>query len=70
MELKLFKKVVCDIEFGVVRGIDFKNVCIVVNYDMFEIVVGYIYCIGWIGCVGNVGIFFFFVFFEDEEILK
>lgn len=46
MELKLFKKVVCDIEFGVVRGIDFKNVCIVVNYDMFEIVVGYIYCIG------------------------
>lgn len=43
---KKFKKVIGDVEFGVVRGIDFKNVCIVINYDMFESVVGYIYCIG------------------------
>nr|PNR26174.1 hypothetical protein PHYPA_030748 [Physcomitrium patens] len=53
VESKSSKKAVRDTEFGVVRGIDFKNVRTVVNYDMPETVAGYIHRIGRTGRAGN-----------------
>lgn len=38
-----------DAEFGVVRGIDFKKVHTVINYDMPQSVTGYIHRIGRTG---------------------
>ncbi|XP_024367407.1 DEAD-box ATP-dependent RNA helicase 16 [Physcomitrium patens] len=70
VESKSSKKAVRDTEFGVVRGIDFKNVRTVVNYDMPETVAGYIHRIGRTGRAGNAGISLSLVPPEDEEILK
>ncbi|KAG0615507.1 hypothetical protein M758_5G047000 [Ceratodon purpureus] len=67
---KKSKKAVGDAEFGVVRGIDFKNVRTVINYDMPETVAGYIHRIGRTGRAGNAGISISLVPPEEEGLLK
>lgn len=64
------KKAIGDAEFGVVRGIDFKNVRTVINYDMPGSVAGYIHRIGRTGRAGNAGISISLVAQEEEELLK
>lgn len=64
------KKAIGDAEFGVVRGIDFKNVRTVINYDMPESVAGYIHRIGRTGRAGNAGISISLVPPEEEGLLK
>ncbi|KAK2403106.1 DEAD-box ATP-dependent RNA helicase [Trifolium repens] len=44
-----YKKLKLDSEFGVVRGIDFKNVYTVINFDMPHSVAGYVHRIGRTG---------------------
>lgn len=51
-----------------VRGIDFKGVNLVINYDFLISLVEYIYRIGWIGRVGNKGKVIIF-FIEDDKLL-
>ncbi|XP_057426876.1 DEAD-box ATP-dependent RNA helicase 16 [Lotus japonicus] len=48
-------KLKLDSEFGVVRGIDFKNVYTVINFDMPESVEGYVHRIGRTGRAYNSG---------------
>jgi ATP-dependent RNA helicase DDX56/DBP9 len=67
---KKSKKAIGDAEFGVVRGIDFKNVRTVINYDMPETVAGYIHRIGRTGRAGNAGISISLVPPEEEGLLK
>jgi ATP-dependent RNA helicase DDX56/DBP9 len=64
------KKVKGDAEFGVVRGIDFKNVRTVINYDMPETVAGYIHRIGRTGRAGNSGISISLVPAEEDALLQ
>jgi ATP-dependent RNA helicase DDX56/DBP9 len=63
------KKVIADSEFGVVRGIDFKNVRTVINHDMPVNVAGYIHRIGRTGRAGNAGISISLVSPEEEELV-
>lgn len=55
--------VVIDIVFW---GIDVDGVSYVINYDLFNIVESYVYCIGCMGRVGFVGIVI--VFCDQSEI--
>lgn len=64
------KKVKGDSEFGVVRGIDFKNVRTVINYDMPDTVAGYIHRIGRTGRAGNSGISISLVPAEEDALLQ
>lgn len=48
-------KIKSDSEFGVVRGIDFKNVYTVINFDMPQSVAGYVHRIGRTGRAYNSG---------------
>lgn len=48
-------KIKLDSEFGVVRGIDFKNVYTVINFEMPESVAGYVHRIGRTGRAYNSG---------------
>jgi ATP-dependent RNA helicase DDX56/DBP9 len=66
---KLSKKVLTDTEFGVVRGIDFKNVRTVLNFDMPFTVEGYIHRIGRTGRAGNAGIAISLVSPQDEDLV-
>ncbi|KAJ7514469.1 hypothetical protein O6H91_23G045200 [Diphasiastrum complanatum] len=59
-----------DTEFGVVRGIDFKNVRTVVNYDMPPTISGYIHRVGRTGRAGNAGAAISLVSLEEEELLR
>ncbi len=52
------------------RGIDFKGVNIVVNYDFPQSIVSYIHRIGRAGRAGNKGSAITFVTTEDVELLK
>lgn len=54
----------------VVCGFDVDGVMYVFNYDIFEDVESYIYCIGWIGCVGGLGFVIMFVVVKDEKYLE
>ncbi|CAJ1976123.1 unnamed protein product [Sphenostylis stenocarpa] len=49
-------KVKLDSEFGVVRGIDFKNVFTVINFEMPQNVAGYVHRIGRTGRAYNSGV--------------
>lgn len=51
-----------------VCGVDFVGVNGVVNYDVFGLVVVYIYCVGRIGCVGCIG-GVVIMFYIKEDIL-
>ncbi|CAJ2628719.1 unnamed protein product [Trifolium pratense] len=50
-----YKKLKLDSEFGVVRGIDFKNVYTVINFEMPRSVAGYVHRIGRTGRAYNSG---------------
>ncbi|GJX84173.1 DEAD-box ATP-dependent RNA helicase 16 [Tanacetum coccineum] len=52
---KKHKKRKADAEFGVVRGIDFKNVYTVINFDMPATAEGYVHRIGRTGRAFNTG---------------
>ncbi|PWA89895.1 P-loop containing nucleoside triphosphate hydrolases superfamily protein [Artemisia annua] len=52
---KKHKKRKADAEFGVVRGIDFKNVHTVINFDMPATAAGYVHRIGRTGRAFNTG---------------
>ncbi|XP_076906075.1 DEAD-box ATP-dependent RNA helicase 16-like [Bidens hawaiensis] len=52
---KKHKKRKLDMEFGVVRGIDFKNVYTVINFDMPISAAGYVHRIGRTGRAFNTG---------------
>lgn len=54
-----------DEEYGVLRGIDFKNVVVVVNFDLFMFVLLYIYRIGRMVRVGRMGIVMLFVVLKE-----
>lgn len=56
---------VFDLEVGVVWGIDFYYVFVVFNFDFFLIFEVYIYWVGRIVCVNNLGIVLIFVFFME-----
>lgn len=45
----------------VVWGLYIEVVMYVFNYDLFDDVEDYVYCIGWIGCVGKSGVVISFV---------
>ncbi|CAN1342949.1 DEAD-box ATP-dependent RNA helicase 16 [Linum perenne] len=57
-----------DLEFGVVRGIDFKNVFTVINYDMPGTAVGYVHRIGRTGRAYNTGVSVSLVSPDEMEI--
>ncbi|XP_047956821.1 DEAD-box ATP-dependent RNA helicase 16-like [Salvia hispanica] len=59
-----------DAEFGVVRGIDFKNVYTVVNYDMPLTAPGYVHRIGRTGRAYNTGASVSLVSPEEMEIFE
>ncbi|XP_008790268.1 DEAD-box ATP-dependent RNA helicase 16 isoform X2 [Phoenix dactylifera] len=59
-----------DAEFGVVRGIDFKNVFTVVNLDMPQSSAGYVHRIGRTGRAYNTGASVSLVSPEEEEIFE
>ncbi|XP_042062938.1 DEAD-box ATP-dependent RNA helicase 16-like [Salvia splendens] len=59
-----------DAEFGVVRGIDFKNVYTVVNYDMPQTAPGYVHRIGRTGRAYNTGASVSLVSPEEMEIFE
>ncbi|XP_042030269.1 DEAD-box ATP-dependent RNA helicase 16-like [Salvia splendens] len=59
-----------DAEFGVVRGIDFKNVYTVVNYDMPLTAPGYVHRIGRTGRACNTGASVSLVSPEEMEIFE
>ncbi|KAL5556748.1 hypothetical protein UlMin_038984 [Ulmus minor] len=58
-----------DSEFGVVRGIDFKNVYTVINFDMPQSSAGYVHRIGRTGRAFNSGASISLVSSEEMEIL-
>ncbi|KAJ0531709.1 putative RNA helicase [Helianthus annuus] len=65
---KKHKKRKLDSEFGVVRGIDFKNVYTVINFDMPLSAAGYVHRIGRTGRAFNTGQSVSILFLgEDEE---
>ncbi|KAI5653266.1 hypothetical protein M9H77_30453 [Catharanthus roseus] len=59
-----------DAEFGVVRGIDFKNVHTVINFDMPCDAAGYVHRIGRTGRAYNTGASVSLVAAEDTEIFE
>ncbi|KAG8384237.1 hypothetical protein BUALT_Bualt04G0097000 [Buddleja alternifolia] len=59
-----------DAEFGVVRGIDFKNVHTVVNFDMPQTAAGYVHRIGRTGRAYNTGASVSLVAPEEMEIFE
>ncbi|XP_051127012.1 DEAD-box ATP-dependent RNA helicase 16 [Andrographis paniculata] len=59
-----------DAEFGVVRGIDFKNVHTVVNFDMPKTAAGYVHRIGRTGRAYNTGASVSLVSPEEMEIFE
>ncbi|GBG61561.1 hypothetical protein CBR_g22358 [Chara braunii] len=56
-------------EFGVVRGIDFKNVCTVINVDMPATASGYVHRVGRTGRAGQTGVAVSLVLPEEESLL-
>ncbi|CAI0405487.1 unnamed protein product [Linum tenue] len=67
---KKYPKQKLDSEFGVVRGIDFKNVFTVINYDMPGSAVGYVHRIGRTGRAYNTGVSVSLVSPDEVEILE
>lgn len=63
-------KHISDVESGVVRGIDFKNVHTVINFDMPQSVVGYIHRIGRTGRAYDTGESVSLVSPEEENVFK
>ncbi|CAN4081985.1 unnamed protein product [Withania somnifera] len=59
-----------DAEFGVVRGIDFKNVHTVINYEMPQTAAGYVHRIGRTGRAYNTGASVSLVCAEETEIFE
>ncbi|KAJ0967713.1 hypothetical protein J5N97_024630 [Dioscorea zingiberensis] len=59
-----------DSEFGVVRGIDFKNVFTVLNFDMPQSPAGYVHRIGRTGRAQNTGASISLVSPEETEVLE
>ncbi|KAH7689777.1 RNA helicase protein [Dioscorea alata] len=59
-----------DSEFGVVRGIDFKNVFTVLNFDMPQSPAGYIHRIGRTGRARTTGASISLVSPEETEVLE
>lgn len=59
-----------DSEFGVVRGIDFKNVHTVINYDMPLSATGYVHRIGRTGRAYSIGASVSLVSPDEKEILE
>ncbi|KAL2551676.1 DEAD-box ATP-dependent RNA helicase 16 [Forsythia ovata] len=59
-----------DGEFGVVRGIDFKNVHTVINYEMPQSAAGYVHRIGRTGRAYNTGASVSLVSPEEMEIFE
>lgn len=59
-----------DSEFGVVRGIDFKNLRTVINFDMPEIASGYIHRIGRTGRAYNSGVAVSLISPEEMEVFE
>ncbi|KAL8472850.1 hypothetical protein ACS0TY_029245 [Phlomoides rotata] len=59
-----------DAEFGVVRGIDFKNVYTVVNFEMPQTAAGYVHRIGRTGRAYNTGASVSLVSPEEMEIFE
>ncbi|XP_048548496.1 DEAD-box ATP-dependent RNA helicase 16 [Triticum urartu] len=59
-----------DAEFGVVRGIDFKNVFTVVNFDMPPNPAGYIHRIGRTGRANKTGASISLVSPEEEDVFE
>ncbi|KAN0030554.1 hypothetical protein ACTA71_009194 [Dictyostelium dimigraforme] len=59
-----------DKEYGVARGIDFRNVDIVVNFDFPRTIKNYIHRIGRTARGTNKGIALSFVTYHNEELLK
>ncbi|KAL6498176.1 DEAD-box ATP-dependent RNA helicase 16 [Orobanche gracilis] len=59
-----------DAEFGVVRGIDFKNVYTVVNFEMPQTAEGYVHRIGRTGRAYNTGASVSLVSPEEMEIFE
>ncbi|XP_072990141.1 DEAD-box ATP-dependent RNA helicase 16 [Typha latifolia] len=59
-----------DAEFGVVRGIDFKNVFTVVNFDMPQTPAGYVHRIGRTGRAHKTGASVSLVLPEEMEIFE
>lgn len=59
-----------DSEFGVVRGLDFKNVYTVINFDMPQSSAGYVHRIGRTGRAHNTGASVSLVAPEEAEIFK
>ncbi|KAK9749607.1 hypothetical protein RND81_02G138000 [Saponaria officinalis] len=59
-----------DAEFGVVRGIDFKNVYTVINFEMPPTAAGYIHRIGRTGRASNTGASVSFVSTDEMEAFE
>ncbi|KAI5075692.1 hypothetical protein GOP47_0009768 [Adiantum capillus-veneris] len=64
---KTGKQLMVDSEFGVVRGIDFKNVRTVINFDMPRTPSNYVHRIGRTGRARSTGASISLVSTEDEE---
>ncbi|CAI9282782.1 unnamed protein product [Lactuca saligna] len=69
-KFKKNKKRKVDLEFGVVRGIDFKNVHTVINFDMPTTAAGYVHRIGRTGRAYNTGQSVSIVSPEEMEIFE
>ncbi|KAI9113440.1 hypothetical protein K1719_015367 [Acacia pycnantha] len=72
-ELRRSKKLVMqklDYEFGVVRGIDFTNVYMVINFEMPRSVAGYVHRIGRTGRAYNSGSSVSLVSTDEMETLE
>ncbi|TMX01671.1 hypothetical protein EJD97_023929 [Solanum chilense] len=67
---KKHRKHKLDAEFGVVRGIDFKNVHTVINYEMPQTAAGYVHRIGRTGRAYNTGASVSLVSDEETEIFE
>ncbi|KAI3777189.1 hypothetical protein L1987_46985 [Smallanthus sonchifolius] len=67
---KRHKKRKLDSEFGVVRGIDFKNVYTVINFDMPVSAAGYVHRIGRTGRAFNTGQSVSIVSPEEMEVFE
>ncbi|KAL1308874.1 hypothetical protein HN51_050910 [Arachis hypogaea] len=63
-------KLKLDSEFGVVRGIDFKNVFTVINFDMPQSVAGYVHRIGRTGRAYSSGASISLVSTDEMETLE
>ncbi|KAL3682380.1 hypothetical protein R1sor_000402 [Riccia sorocarpa] len=59
-----------DAEFGVVRGVDFKHVRTVINFDVPLTPAGYVHRIGRTGRAGNSGLAVTLITPKDEEMLS